>query len=396
MSAVLACGSGSLSHQVYRGIASDARILGVKVLNTKTGRIASKDIARGIRWVIDHREEYGIQIVNIAVGGDRPLALARSEPDLLIEEAVEAGLVAVVAVGNAPDRPILPPASSPSAIAIGGYDDHDLLDAAAWSLYPSTYGKTVDGVQKPELLGPATLLPGPLLPGTDQAEDARALFAILSAPEKSVRETYEKIRSSLMEKPKRSDRLKVWARKRIVAARYITPHQKKMEGSSVAASIVTSVTAQMLEAHPGIRPTGVRSMLLESAVLLKGAPAEPQGAGVLNAREAVRLALMSRHATEQALQENGGGFRTLRYENNSATTVSLAGDFNNWDPLANPCQEIEEGVWSCLIAEPGEGLDRYKLVVDGNIWVDDPDASAREPDGFGGWNSMFDHRSNGG
>jgi serine protease AprX len=395
MSAVLACGSGSLSDQVYSGVAYDARIICVKVLNTKTGRISSKDIARGIRWVIDHREQYGIDIINIAVGGDKPQTLAESEPDLLVEEAVTAGMVAVVAVGNSPDRPILPPASAQSAISVGGYDDHDLLDRSGWSIYHSTYGKTPDGVSKPELLGPATLLPGPLLPGTDQAEDARALFAILRASEKSAHEIYERVRSFLIEKPRRTDRLKTWARKRILAAKYITAHRKKMEGSSVAAGVVTSVTAQMLEAHPGLKPAGVRSILLESAVPLTGVPPEKQGAGTLNPRQAVRLALRSRHTAMPGSQKQNTGLRALRYRNSSARTVSLAGDFNNWDPDADPCQEIDDGVWSCLIEEPPGGRSRYKLVVDRTTWVHDPEARSLEPDGFGGWNSNFGDPSNG-
>jgi serine protease AprX len=142
MSATLACGSGSLTQGVYSGIASDARIVGIKVLNRKTGRITSKDIARGIRWVLQHREEYRINILSIAVGGDKPQALAMSETDRLVEEAVDAGIVVTVAAGNSPGRPILPPASAPSAITVGGYDDHDTLDMLDWSMYHTTFGTT--------------------------------------------------------------------------------------------------------------------------------------------------------------------------------------------------------------------------------------------------------------
>ncbi len=389
MSAVLACGSGALSRQIYRGIASEAQAVCVKVLNTRTGRVSERDIARGIQWVIDNRSRYNIRLLNIAVGGDKPQPLSESKVDQLVEKAVASGLTVVVAAGNTPDNPILPPASAPSAITVGGYDDHDQLSTDEWSMYHSTSGTTLDGQRKPDILGPATQLPGPLLSGTDQAEEARALFAILRADEKSRRAVYEREKLHLPEKPVRLEKLTAWVRKRLAATKYVTPYHKKMEGTSVAAGIVTSVAAQILEVHPGLQPAAVRAILLESAAAMKGVPAQFQGAGILNAGAAIRLALRRRHEKEFGGKDVSPGYLSLRYRDGTVHSVALAGEFNNWNPDSDPCHEIEDGVWSCIIAEPGAGSERYKLVLDGKTWIHDPSAPSREPDGFGGWNSKF-------
>jgi len=389
MSAVLACGSGSLSGGVYRGIASEAHLVCVKVLNTRTGHISEKDIARGIQWVIDNQVRYNIRILNIAVGADKPQSLAESAIDKLVEQAVAAGVMVVVAGGNSPGSAILPPASAPSALTVGGYDDHSNLATGDWSMYHSTSGETLDGISKPDILGPATELPGPLLPGTDQAADAKALFSLLDSEDHSVHGVYELVRQDLMEKPKKGARLHSWARKRLAAAKYVTRNHKKMEGTSVAAGIVTSVAAQVLEVHPGLLPSAVRSILLTSAVPMKGVPDEIQGAGRLNARAAVRLALARRETGEEKDVLLVPRYVSLQYRDKAAQQVSITGEFNNWNPDAHPCHEVEEGVWSCLFPEPEPGKERYKLVVDGTRWVEDPAAPSREPDGFGGWNSRF-------
>lgn len=53
-----------------------------------------------------------------------------------------------------------------------------------------------------------------------------------------------------------------------------------------------------------------------------------------------------------------------------AQTVSVAGEFNDWDTSALPLQRRPDGIWSCEAAlAPGEYA--YKFVVDGQ-WIMDP------------------------
>lgn len=54
-----------------------------------------------------------------------------------------------------------------------------------------------------------------------------------------------------------------------------------------------------------------------------------------------------------------------------ARTVSLVGDFNDWDPEATPLTPMGEGVWS-VVVPLRPGVVRYSFLVDGSEWRADP------------------------
>lgn len=56
-----------------------------------------------------------------------------------------------------------------------------------------------------------------------------------------------------------------------------------------------------------------------------------------------------------------------------AHTVSLVGDFNEWEKRANPLAPDKPGVWSTQVALT-PGRHEYAFVVDGKRWVADPSA----------------------
>lgn len=56
----------------------------------------------------------------------------------------------------------------------------------------------------------------------------------------------------------------------------------------------------------------------------------------------------------------------------AATTVCLIGDFNAWQPGANPMSRRADGAWSTEVQLP-HGHHRYQFLVDGEP-VLDPDA----------------------
>src|SRR5205085_6312142 len=112
----------------------------------------------------------------------------------LVEQMVKTGLTIVCAVGNAglaPGHPVLPPASSPAAIAVGGLDDQNSLDRARRGMYRSSYGPTVDGLQKPEVIAPGIWVAGPILPGTPTAEQAELIADPDQAPDEDLRAIIE-------------------------------------------------------------------------------------------------------------------------------------------------------------------------------------------------------------
>jgi hypothetical protein len=73
----------------------------------------------------------------------------------------------------------------------------------------------------------------------------------------------------------------------------------------------------------------------------------------------------------------------------SATSVTIAGDFNDWEADATPLQDTNaDGVWTGLIAlRPG--MHKYMFVVNGERWVTDPEAESYVDDGFGMRNAVI-------
>src|SRR5215204_7185178 len=179
MTSVVAAGNGHLSDGRYRSIAPEANLVLVKI--GKSGRIPESNIETGLRWVFANKEKYGIRIVNISAGGDFEQSYLHNSLCQLVETIVKAGLTVVCAVGNAglaPGHPVLPPASAPSSIAVGGLDDQNSLDRARRGMYRSSYGPTIDGLQKPEVIAPGIWVAGPILPHTPTADEAQ-LYAQL-------------------------------------------------------------------------------------------------------------------------------------------------------------------------------------------------------------------------
>jgi hypothetical protein len=70
-----------------------------------------------------------------------------------------------------------------------------------------------------------------------------------------------------------------------------------------------------------------------------------------------------------------------------AQRVSVAGTFNQWDPLAAPLARAGSGVWTATLTLPA-GQHQYAFVVDGASWIPDPAAPAID-DGFGRHNSVL-------
>jgi hypothetical protein len=89
MTSVVAAGNGHLSEGFYRGIAPDAGLVLVKI--GRTGRIPDEHIERGLQWILDHREEYNIRIVNISAGGDFEQTYFASSLCKTVERAVGVG-----------------------------------------------------------------------------------------------------------------------------------------------------------------------------------------------------------------------------------------------------------------------------------------------------------------
>ncbi len=71
----------------------------------------------------------------------------------------------------------------------------------------------------------------------------------------------------------------------------------------------------------------------------------------------------------------------------TATTVCVAGTFNDWQPETKPLHSVGGGRWHQDTVLP-PGTYEYCLVVDGH-WIPDPRAKVTAPNPFGGMNSLL-------
>lgn len=300
MTSVVCAGNGHLSGGRYKGLAPDAEVVLLKA--GTVGRIAHHDIRRGIEWAIEHREEHAIRVLNISCGGDYEATYIEDPICRAVEEATRAGIVVVAAVGNAgwdAGHRVLPPASSPAAITVGGIDDAKDHTPGRVGMYHSSFGPTLDGLQKPELVAQANWVVAPILPETPTSAQALLLDSLARAasddeardlllanagvdPELDAvagRETY--FLKNLVDIKRRDQKI-------------VSGHYKYVDGTSFAAPIVASVVAQMLEANPQLAPYQVKKILIDTAARLPNVQVDRQGWGVIHPKKAVARAMQLR------------------------------------------------------------------------------------------------------
>src|SRR5437660_7755711 len=299
MTSVVATGNGGLDDGFYRGIASDANLVLVKI--GRTGRISEDQIQKGLEWVLAHVEEHQIRVVNISAGGDFAESYLTNSLSETVEQCTRAGVIVVCAVGNAghaPGHRVLPPASAPSCIAVGGLDDRNSLDRARRGMYRSSYGPTIDGLQKPEVIAPGIWVAAPILPKTPTGEEAELYSQLNSLSDDELRtaiELHEGVDKDLDE----AASLPIPLLRQLITIKLregnvINEHYKYVDGTSFAAPIVSSIIACILEANPRLSPQQIKRILIDTAERVPEVEVERQGWGVVSARRAVELALASK------------------------------------------------------------------------------------------------------
>jgi len=295
MTSVVACGNGWLSGGLYRGLASEARLVLVKVGSAR--RIRHDDIRRGLDWVIRHRRRFGIRVVNVSCGGDYEASYLEDGLSQAAEAATRAGLLVVAAAGNhgaKPGHPVIPPASAPSVLTVGGLDDKNRLVFSGYDMYHSSYGPTLDGLQKPEVIAPGIYVAAPILPRTPTAAQAALYARLASAPDADL--------AALLARERGTDpdldaaaHLEPPLLRQLVASKVrdhkvISGAYKHVDGTSFAAPIVSSLAAQMLEANPALRPHELKGLIIRTARRLPHVETDRQGWGVVDPRAAVDAA----------------------------------------------------------------------------------------------------------
>jgi serine protease AprX len=395
MTTVVCAGDGSLSNGLYKGIASDAELVLIKVQN-EDGKITTDNIVKALHWILENHQAYNIRIVNMSFGNDELLSYKVSRVDQLAEKLIEQNIIVVAAVGNDENGNIHPPANSLNVIAIGGVDDENDLENGIIKAYHSSFGTTVDTLSKPELVAHAIWIAAPILPSTKEQIESAALHEILQANDASLKEIlFQRIHQTQL-----NNEILNWYEtdirsaiiQRIQTCKYILPSYMHVDGTSFAAPIVSSVIAQLLEANPLLTVQDVRHILFNTAKRIESISAERQGFGIIQPRKAILKVLQK----EIIMKLNPSPFinhqkNTIEFfiENTCAEEISLAGSFNHWANDVLLMEPSKNGFWKIEIPMLTGGKYLYKFLIDHKHWMEDVDNPYREPDGFSGFNSIL-------
>jgi serine protease AprX len=394
MTSVVCAGDGFISKGLYKGIAYEADLVLLKVMNDE-GKITTDNIVKALQWIKKHHKKYDIRIVNISLGDDVTGSYKNSEVDQLAEELIANGVIIVAAVGNDENGTIHPPANSPNVITVGGVDDGNNL-VADQRLYHSTYGYTEDGLSKPEIIALAIWIAAPILPETKEQEEAAILTeALTKNDEVLVQYLQTNISKTSLDGEiffsQNIEAIKEVITNRIQQCKYVSGWYMHVDGTSFAAPIVTSVIAQLLQINPSLDPQSVRNILFSTAKRLPYSPAIRQGFGVIQPRKAVLKTLQKETVDKKASPfiNRDKNLIELYIQNHCAEEITVAGSFNNWEDsqlLMEPCSG---GLWKLELPMLPKGKYHYKFFIDRKMWMEDVDNPYREPDGFSGFNSIL-------
>jgi serine protease AprX len=160
-------------------------------------------------------------------------------------------------------------------------------------MYSSTFGITAMSVQKPDLIAPAIYLPGPILIGTEQQDEAAALCALDAMTDAMLIDTAPRLLAHTklpvhLWTSRNADELRSAIRNRIMEEQICEPYYKMVDGTSFAAPIVTSIVAQMVGVAPHLTPHEIKEILKSTARPLPNVPGINQGAGVVQQRAALK------------------------------------------------------------------------------------------------------------
>lgn len=244
-------GNGAASGGFIRGVAPDSNIVDVRVVDDE-GRSRLSTVIRGVQWVVQHRREHNIRVLNLSlstpVGPDYSY---RTDPLVAaLEIAWLTGITVVVPAGNGGPEPgtVASPGTSPMLITVGAADDAGtatLSDDVVASF--SGRGPTPDGIAKPDLVAPGRRIVSLRSPGS-------YLDRLLPDRVESVGGQSEYFR---------------------------------LTGTSMATPVVAGVAALLLEKDPSLTPDQVKRILTRTASKLGAKPADGAGSGIVDAAAAV-------------------------------------------------------------------------------------------------------------
>lgn len=148
-------GDGYQSGGVDAGLAPFVNLVCVKTLDYAC-RGYAQTLIDGIYWVIEHKEQYNIKILNISIGVPTESSLYRDVAQAA-KQAFEAGILVVAAVGNngTAKSIVQAPANSANVIAVGTVEKNAYSGQYEIPSF-SSVGITASGIKKPDIYAPGS------------------------------------------------------------------------------------------------------------------------------------------------------------------------------------------------------------------------------------------------
>ena len=150
-------GSGRMSKGKIMGVAPEAEIVSLKVLDNR-GRGKEENVITGLHWIIDNGKRYGIRVVNLSFG---TLSNDEKAGKKLIDEVEllwDLGYVVVAAAGNNGPGPnsISTPGDCKKIITVGAENDNiKVFVNGKYTYNYSGRGPTKQCIIKPDIVAPA-------------------------------------------------------------------------------------------------------------------------------------------------------------------------------------------------------------------------------------------------
>ena len=263
-------------------------------------------------------------------------------------------------------------------------------------MYRSSYGVTLDGLLKPEIIAPGIWVAAPILPDTKLYEEAILLNQLKNVSDNDLKEQVEihlpniHLHQSILSKSIGEIRKAI--ENRIKFQKIIGTYYQHVDGTSFSSPIVASVIAQMIEANPDLNPRRIKQILTRTTDKLFNVPVEKQGYGLIHARKAVKEALNDVHRIgyNRPMSPFVKGKKVTFYcVDPNSHSVALVGDFNGWNPYNDFLVKEGKNLWKLEKEFQSLGSYRYKFVINGTTWIHDKENENKEPDGFGGYNNRL-------
>jgi serine protease AprX len=264
-------GNGHDSEGLRRGIAPGATLLVEKVLDA-TGQGYISNVIAAIDYAIANKDALNIRVINLSVAAGVYESYTTDPLTLAAKRAVESGIVVVSAAGNLGKNAkgqtqyggIGAPGNAPWVLTVGASSHQGTTDRADDIVAPfSSRGPSaIDYQAKPDIVAPGV--------GIESIAEA----------------------GSTLWNTKPLSRL--WGSVPTATEPYLS-----LSGTSMAAPVVSGTIALMLQANPALTPNLVKAILQYTAEAHASEDPLTQGAGFVNARGAVELAVAVSAAPDQ-------------------------------------------------------------------------------------------------